>query len=579
MVHGRLAQFCVTPVPSSGSSLFPRAGSFVARMVEPDRGLNHFGRGRQKIKLMIQTRAPRQTKNMLDALVEGKALSPDGYNFVIQNLDSFHDRSFPPTGDPDICTARSVTRCIQLSQDVTSSQGDGLWDLDIFFLPLTAGVYMTPGGPSNPQSEFRCFTSGSGGAIADSSYAVYTTPLAATMNVIQAPAGVDWKLDTSSVCLQQSTIGLPNTVAADQFRLVGCAYEVVNNTPELYRGGSVATYRSPSNPSPAFWWFTNWTGTQNVTTTETTKVKLSSVQMELSPTFRPPLGKVQEMAPPIETLFSPFQIQRTPVVTGPVVSLPPSNLADINFLPGSLTWGAEDGVYQTITRNEINNPPINTLASFGAAVNNYGTQSIINSRNCWLPDPAVCTANGTRYYSNYALPYDCCGSKFTGLDPHSTLTITVRYFVESFPTPTNEVLASLSRPSPKYDPIAFNIYSMAMDSLPVACTQGENPFGEWFKGVLSEVAKWAAPVGNALATIFPPAAAIGKVVGTAAGAVNTLIPAEKKKKKKEKQKSRAQTQAPPVNNRAPQTQGTSKSAKKRQRAKANKLPLEGFYGS
>lgn len=492
----------------------------------------------------IQTRAPRQAKNMLDQLVTSKVLSPDGYNFVLQNVDGFHDRSFPPTGEPDICTARSVTRCIQTSQEVSFS-GSGQWDLDIFFNPLTPGVGLQPAHAGDPTTEYAAYTYAANGGVDYGGNAVNTTTLASTMNVIQAPAGVDWKADTSASCSQLSTIGLPNTVCNDQFRLVGCAYEVTNTTPELYRGGSVSCYRSPSNPTMSYNWFTNWNSTAMSTSTVVSKDKRSSL----------PMTKVEDA---LAVTTSPQG------VSGPVVSLPPSNLSDINFLPGSLTWGAEEGVYQIVTRNDVANPPLNVGSSFAKMCDPYGSGTLGGTRVMWSPYPPTSIIGSGRCYSNYALPYDACGCKFTGLDQHATFTIVVRYFVETFPTPSNEVLASLSRPSPKYDPVAFDIYSACMDALPVACTKGENPLGEWFTNVVREVGRLARPVGDAIGTVFPPAAAIGRAISSAAssyvGDESSSSAAKAKKKKK--------ITPPPPTQRPVPVPGQSKSSKRRARAKA-----------
>lgn len=517
-----------------------------ARLVEHDGGLNHIWAGAAKISdlmALIQTRAPRSAKTTLDQMVVNKTLSTDGYNFVLQNVDGFHDRSFPPTGEPDICTARSVTRCIQTSQEVSYS-GSGQWDLDIFFIPLTPGVGLTPAHAGDPKAEFAPYTFLADGQFNSSTPSAITTNLASTMNVIQAPTGVDWKTDTSGVATQLTTIGLPNTVCNDQFRLVGCAYEVTNNTPELYRGGSVSCYRSPSNPSQTYTWFSNWNSTATTTSTVTAKEKRSSVTMT----------KTEEVA----AATSPQG------VVGPILSLPPSNLTDINFLPGSLTWGAEEGVYQIVTRNDVANPPLNVASSFGQLRDPYGSSTLGFSQTRWVPLSTETIIGSARCYSNYALPYDCCGCKFTGLDQHSTFTIVVRYFVETFPTPSNEVLASLSRPSPKYDPMAFDIYSACMDALPVACTKGENPLGEWFTKVVREVGKLATPVGDAIGNFFPPARGIGRAITSAAESYAGSESAEPKKKKAKKNKGNP----PPPTQRPAPVPGTTKSSRRRARAKA-----------
>jgi hypothetical protein len=68
----------------------------------------------------------------------------------------------------------------------------------------------------------------------------------------------------------------------------------------------------------------------------------------------------------------------------------------------------------------------------------------------------------------------------------------------------------------------------------------ENPFGEWFRSVLSRIADYAPKIGSALGTIIPIAPAVGQVVGSAAGGLRLALPgsksngigSEKKMKKK-----------------------------------------------
>jgi len=509
----------------------------------------------------ISSRAPRSALNLLDRMVENRTLSADGRNWLIQNLDPFHDRAFPPVGDPDVATSRSVTHCVQLVQDIVapSSASGGAYDCDIFFLPASPNIGLAPNGGGSPQFEYVMGVRSIDGFMG-TTFGSNTTRLTGTMNVLTMPAGVDWKADTASLVDNVTEVSLPNDNCFEQWRLVGCAYEVVNTTPELTRGGSVTMYRSPSNFSPGYTVFT----TTVATSTVTAPVRQSSLK---DVKMAPLLGKTTEFAPKRQELIPPRDLLPFPTALltypGPTGILGPSTLAEMGVYPGTITESAIDGVYQVITRSDVNNPPINPSPSLLVWQDPFSEADLIAPYACWLLDGL----NSTQP-SAHPLPYDICGCKFTGLSNTSTLTLTVRYFLEKFPTATDTVLTSLSRPSPCYDPVALEIYSRCMDALPVGCGQKDNPFGEWFRGVVSEVAKWAAPIGKALGGIVPGAQAIGSIVGGAAKAIQKVLPEEEKQPKKSKK-----TSPKPPTNPAPPLPGTSKSAKRRARRSQTEFRL------
>jgi len=100
-----------------------------------------------------------------------------------------------------------------------------------------------------------------------------------------------------------------------------------------------------------------------------------------------------------------------------------------------------------------------------------------------------------------------CGAYFTGLNKQSTIQLTVNYYVERYPSPSDQDLVVLASPSPGYDPCALELYSRTISKMPVGVPQGLNPLGEWFKEVLQAVTRFSTPI---LKVIKPALGPIGE---------------------------------------------------------------------
>jgi hypothetical protein len=220
--------------------------------------------------------------------------------------------------------------------------------------------------------------------------------------------------------------------------------------------------------------------------------------------------------------------------SGDAIQTAPSTLAEAAIYPGTVTWGAEDGIYQTFTMSEVENPVINPTP-YRSVIADLPNSVI------WLPNSSAFTS-----YGNHSLPYDTCGSMFTGLTPQTTLHLSVRYYVEKFPNANDQTLLSLTRPSPPYDSFALELYSKVLDRLPVAVPVGENPLGEWFRDILDAVATNAGAIGKSLGSFFPPAEAIGGIIGGAAQGINSILgPREDAKGKKKQQPNKPASKPQP----------------------------------
>jgi hypothetical protein len=435
---------------------------------------------------------PRQlsakSKRILGALT-----TPNGSEWLNMALDPFFDGDLIPTGYPDTTSTSSVVQTIRKEVTITSSS-TSTWDCHALFMPVMPGTTLGSSLEYNiGLLEPSGFTTGT----------VFGVPPASTFSTITGPSGFDWTNTASSSLTLNTVTALPQSFTYSQCRLVGGGFEVHNVTPELTAGGTISCWRSPGTRGNSYYTQTLATSAQTTTvTTGATGSKRNSLKTDA-----------------LSTVFAPLE----------VCAMPPSSLAEASLLPNTVTWDSKKGAYmifaQNSTDNDINNFSPGCVAftkAFNAA-SNYSVAMYSDGNN----------------QAHHLMPFDACGCILSGCPPGSTFTFVVKYFLEVFPPPTDN-LATVSKPSPEYDPAVLAIYSHSLQSLPVAVPVGMNPRGEWFQEVLEDIGKWASPIGNALSTIFPPAAAIGNIVGPAAKAIGTLAFPNDRREKKDKKKEKPQ---------------------------------------
>lgn len=434
-------------------------------------------------------------ESMRSKRILGALTTEEGAEWLNMALDPFFDGRLRPTGYPDTTSTNSVVQTIRKEATITSSS-TSTWECHSLFMPVT------PGTDQGFALEFDIGTLAPDGFTASSGNG---KPPSSTFSILTGNPGMDWLNDASSEFTLITSLNLDKSFTYSQYRLVGGGFEVHNVTPELTAGGTISCWRSPGTRGESY--YTQTLATSSTTTTETMPVsKRSSIKEALT------------------TVYSPLQ----------TCSMPPTTLAEASILPNTLTWDAKKGAYMIFAQNCSDNPI--TVKSPGCV----GFVEPFDATN--NNSPAFYSKSN--YQTHHLLPFDACGCIISGCPPGSTFTFVVKYFLEVFP-PSTDNLATLSQPSPQYDPAVLAIYSHSLQSLPVGVPVGMNPKGEWFQTVLEDISKWASPIGNALSTIFPPAAAIGNIVGPAAKAVSTLaFPKDQKKEKREKKKEKVnQTKA------------------------------------
>lgn len=442
-----------------------------------------------------QMRAPRRAKQTLNTMLENRTITQEGLNWLTMATDPFHDTELAPTGFPDADSSRSIPQCFVSTTQVVAppTLSTPTWDAHIFFNPIS-WQWAAPTEYSTPVPQARYKVNRNGLATA-SFNGVF---LQAGYNALSLPANFDWiNSATAPPGGAASPYGLayPKQGSSGQFRLVGCGFEVVNTTPDLYRGGSITVYRTPSSTSTR--------------------------QIQLTPA-------------------TPYFVQST-------VTLPPSSQTEAQLYPSSRTWGAEDGCYVVGTLSGTVCPylvaqpnAVSSIQMMTPDVIQDGTNA--NTTNCFMFQ-GLYTEQMAR--CSQILPYDNHGCVLTGLQPQATLQVTVRYYVERIPTSSNPELVVLTRAPTPYDPVALEIYSRAMAHLPVGVPVDQNPLGEWFNDIMDTISEWGPKVGNALGTIIPGAGAVGTAIGTAASGLRAINGTAKPKKRPRKPRKKPAVNASP----------------------------------
>jgi len=277
--------------------------------------------------------------------------------------------------------------------------------------------------------------------------------------VITGQNDFDWQVSTGTEVFDD--VAFPPEFCSGSWRCLATGCEVTNTTAELYKGGSVTVYRSPSSSTPT--------------------CMLSSGG----------------------TIITPRGVGLTP----------PSTQTDAALYTNSKTWDADSGCYIIATLNDPTNPYFTPSPGFAGLITPASSESLETGAG-WLgyfpllQDVAVATA------ASGMVSMDSSGAIFNGLNTNSTLQVTVRYFLEKIPTVADANLLVLARTPAPYDPMTLEIYARALNELPVGVPVGENPMGEWFNDVISAVAEWAPKIGQALGAVgVPLAGPIGNMVG------------------------------------------------------------------
>lgn len=398
----------------------------------------------------------------LDDLVKSHALTPDGKEWLLTALDPFHDFEHQISGYPDADVSQTVVACYQYESTISAPLGAvGNWGCHVYSLPLTDsenGQIVDEAANWSRQVE------------KNPAFHVAVGPLN-----IYSWEGNGQAVPNTAQAGNSQTVVLPATgvesVSSGTSRIIAMGFEVHNTTADIYRQGSVTSYRMPQN-----------VGHHSI-------------------------------------LYQTNNLGSNGWLSGQRLRAPPTSVAEANLLKGTRTWEAKDGIYATCCQNTVHNP----LQQLACQHTTFGVFADAGVQSDVMVTSALANGALLSPSPNKISPYDTTGAIFTGLSVNTTLTVKVKFFVERAPTWRDADLAVLASPSAGYDVNALQLYAAVINMLPPAVMVGENAKGDWFRAVMSVIRHVAAPLGMALNPFVPGAGIVGNAVAGIAGQVDNTI--------------------------------------------------------
>lgn len=416
-----------------------------------------------------------RAERLMNRLVGDRVMTAAGKDWLVAMIDPFHDTELKHlSGWPDVETGYSVVRKVkqQLSVVVPNAApfiGNN-WDMLITIGPIMDDKFWSP--TTGRINQTATWTNGNAGRFGG-------------CHVWAVKPGTAWAPFSGSpdtVSVGSLELGAPYTTGVG--RCVGLGFEVVNTTAALNRQGSctvfkhMQTQRDPCN----------------------FKLLPSAVGAILSD------------------------------VTATIYHMIPTDLAGLALLPGSRTWKAEEGAYLVGHFHTNENPPFSADYNIPFLTLTDDIEDVTSGNALYIPQFAAgAIANSYTPNPTHVHPLHTNGAYFAGLSNSSTFMVTLIYYYETFPSLSQADILNLATPSAGYDPVALEIYSHCLSTMPPGVVLAENPLGEWFADVVDKVSNALAYIPHPLAQALSAAGKAGTGIyrGTlpALPAPGTLAPA------------------------------------------------------
>ena len=457
----------------------------------------------------IKLRDVVRSKDPMYELCKNRLITPEACDWVKSALDPFHDLQLDNLkGYPDVSTEPTVV--VKIRQAITVAKPPGLdegnWDCHIVLSPVdfcrtetssVKGARVTPfGSKATPAPNVAGLVDNAGfeappcgrldGLLINSVPSYGDGGANMTFTPGHCPA-------TAANGYQLQQINLDDYLDFDDtdlgvYRLIYSGFEVVNTTAQIHKQGAVTVYEYGNSFEMG-----------------------ASIPKDY---FVP--GSVQ----PQEPANAPFSQPTT------YFRCPPNTLAEAKIMPGSHSWAAQDGCYNTAKFQSVNQFQAATRRPFIIAQNNLTADedsgyfdsthgSFVSDESLGLFTLAQSDADpyGPGVPGKYSGPVhfsqmNTTGAYFTGLSNSTTLFVTWRVGIERLPAANKPAFLALSQPSATYDPNALVLYNLVANVLPPGCPQGYNDAGKWFRWI-SDAAQKSIP------TVYP-------IVRTAAMLANSM---------------------------------------------------------
>jgi len=431
----------------------------------------------------------------LNTLVRRCGGTDEGAKWLKLAVDPFHDVDLELVGFPHEKPGRSVI--YNVTKNITIAKPPsvtGKFDTHVTFLPLVR---------STEWASRESFKSPNGDWV--DSIKNGHNPVGMPPGIIQVcsvPQGqATFRGMTGETYAAMDYGSLLDTDGSSISRLIGCAFEVHNTTEELHKSGAVTVYRYDNNKD-----------------VEAFRIVVKDADGNTT--------------------------RGTEALNSTVVHGPPTVETNAKLLNG-ITWEAADGCLVPCVMDTINEPQ-KLLArrqhfivdggpdSNGDKTTLYWSMDNLDSTAAFFPNVGEewpVTRAQRSPDPSMILPFMGSGAYFTGLSEETTLTITMRAFVEVFPGPGN-ALVPLAHPSTSYDGRVLQCYSEIMSELHAGYPVHDNAAGDYFRKALSAL-RSAVTVGQMIPMTAPLASAVS--AGIQAGEdIAKAVGAGKKKKKNRK---------------------------------------------
>jgi hypothetical protein len=432
----------------------------------------------QKLRDIVRSKDP------MDELCKNKLITPEACDWVKSALDPFHDLQLEHLrGYPDVSTEPTVV--VKIRQAVSVSKPPGLgagdtWDCHIVTSPIDFSpceIGATRAARVCPFGDFERPTTAYGTAgVIDGRYG---GPLARMDGLLinsvpSTSSGGANMTYTPAHCPAEAAAGYElqqinmddyldfQSTDLGVYRLLYSGFEVVNTTAQIYKQGAVTVYEYGNS-------------------------------FEVGASMPRQLVGSSDPLMPISQPTTYFRC-------------PPNTLAEAKIMPGSHSWAAQDGTYNTAKFQSENKFQAMTRRPWAMCQNNTtaptGGGYLEDSHGSFISDLSLAERNDTSAGSPgepglYGGPMhfsqmNTTGAYFTGLSEQTTLFVTWRVAIERLPAANKPAFLALAQPSATYDPNALVLYNMVANVLPPGCPQGYNDMGKWFRWI-SDAAQKSIP--------------------------------------------------------------------------------------
>lgn len=435
----------------------------------------------------------RDTESLKAELLR-RGVLPSSLDYALMAVDPFHDTPLNICPAPSSEDGKAVVYDVRKDFQLGNSSAGGLWDAHVAWVPRGT-LSLTTSSYTN-RATFTSSIGAAGGSVGAVVAGGCSNTGAAHMPLIVA---INNNTGGNMFNPNADATGVANLLVCDvddvlpedgsPIRFIGGAIEVHNTTPELYRGGTITTYKQKFVPS------------------EQTMVAVNSAQT--SP---------------------PFQVEMFPT--------PPCSEAEARQL-GGISWEAGKGALIPIpldvdsfrsrrwTNGYVVHVPSSTDTSTTGPYRCYADTILGTFVNGSSSAPIPAAQSFMNYGSNQV------GAILTGLNPQATFTISVRLFFEAYPRPGSSMYP-LAAPTPPYDGALVQALAGMFSEMQPAYPVGMNARGGFFRSVLAGLRSVPAILSGLEASPDPRL----KALGIAASSLDDMLPRAKAKRAVEQASNR-----------------------------------------